>query len=199
MRKASPAPQQGPKELHMKTALLIVDIQNDYFPGGKIELVGSVEASIKAKKLLNAFRERRWPVVHVQHISLRKDAPFFVPNTAGAASHENVRPVPGETVFEKHFPNSFRGTALVGHLQTNGIERLVIAGMMTHMCIDATTRAAWDLGFSCVVAHDACATKSLSFLGQTVPAAQVHHAFLAALTGMYASTPSVAEILRSSL
>jgi nicotinamidase-related amidase len=183
----------------MKTALLIVDMQNDYFPGGKIELEGSVEASLKAKALLTAFREKRWPVVHVQHMSVRKGAGFFVPGTAGAEIHENVLPVAGETVFEKHFPNSFRGTSLVGHLQTNGIERLVIAGMMTHMCIDATTRAAWDLGFSCLVAHDACATKSLSFLGQTVPAAQVHHAFLAALTGMYARTPSAAEILASSL
>ncbi len=181
----------------MKTGLLLVDIQNDYFPGGKMELEGSVAAGAKAKTLLLGFRKRRLLVVHIQHIALRGGAPFFLPNTPGVEIHENVAPIAGEPVFEKHFPNSFRGTPLVGYLQTNGIERLVIAGMMTHMCIDATTRAASDLGFQCVLAHDACATKDLSFSGKTVPANVVHHAFLAALTGAYAAVQSVSEILAS--
>jgi nicotinamidase-related amidase len=180
----------------MKTGLLIVDMQKEYFPGGKMELVGSVEASVKAKVLLHAFRKKELPVVHIQHISLREGAAFFAPGTNGAEIHENVSPTAGEPVFEKHYPNSFRGTSLLGHLQTNGIERLVIGGMMTHMCIDATTRAAWDFGFICIVAHDACATKALTFSGQTLPATQVHGAFLAALTGLYASVLSTAEILR---
>ncbi len=181
----------------MKTALLIVDIQNDYFPGGKLELVGSVEASLKAKTLLTLFRNQRMPVIHIQHISLRAGASFFAPNTEGAEIHENVAPVNGEVVFQKHFPNSFRGTTLLGDLQTRGIEHLVIAGMMTHMCIDATTRAAWDLDFTCTVAHDACATRALSFGGKTIPAEQVHCAFLAALNGTYANVRSVREISSS--
>ncbi len=181
----------------MRTGLLIVDIQNDYFPGGKMELTGSVEAGIRAKALLQGFREKKMPVVHMQHMSLRPGASFFLPKTEGVEIHENVAPNAGETILEKHFPNSFRGTPLVGHLQTNGVERLVIAGMMTHMCIDATTRAAWDLGFHCLVAQDACATRALSFAGQTVPAGQVHYAFLAALNGTYASVLSAADILAS--
>ncbi|HUX24843.1 MAG TPA: isochorismatase family protein, partial [Burkholderiales bacterium] len=83
---------------------------------------------------------------------------------------------------------------LLEHLHALDVDHLVIAGMMTHMCVDATTRAAFDLGFSCNLAHDACATRALAFGEQRVPAAQVHAAFLAALAGLYAKVQSVAEL-----
>src|SRR5262245_31704034 len=133
----------------MTKALLIVDIQNDYFPGGRMELEGSEAASLRAGELLAAFRERRLPVVHVQHVSLRPTATFFLPDTEGVKIHASVAPVGDETVIQKHFPNGFRETRLLEHLRQAGIQELVIAGMMTHMCIDATTRAAADLGFPC--------------------------------------------------
>ncbi len=161
----------------MKTGLVIVDIQNDYFPGGKMELGGSIDASTNARLLLLAFREKGLPVFHVQHIASRPGATFFLPNTPGAEIHENVAPVAGETILQKNFPNSFRGTDLLERLKQNEITRLVIAGMMTHMCIDTTVRAASDLGFACELAHDACATKALSFGSETVPAKQVHISF----------------------
>lgn len=178
----------------MSKALLIVDIQNDYFPGGKMEVVGSPDAGAKAKVLLARFREGGMPIVHMQHISVRPGATFFVPGTEGAEIHESVKPLPGEAVFQKNFPNSFRQTPLLDHLKQNGIGQLVIAGMMTHMCIDATTRAAFDLGFTCFVAHDACATRDLAFGGVTVAAAQVHASFLAALQGIYAKVQSAEEL-----
>jgi len=96
----------------MNAALLIIDIQNDYFPGGRMELVGSVAASLRARALLEAFRARGLPVIHVQHVSTRPGATFFLPDTDGVRIHENVRPAPGETVPTKHFPNAFRETAL---------------------------------------------------------------------------------------
>jgi len=178
----------------MNQALLLVDIQNDYFPGGAMELAGSVAAGDQAGKLLRFFRRKALPVIHIQHIATRPDATFFLPKTKGVQIHETVTPVEGEMLFQKSYPNSFRETPLLEHLRQERITRLVIAGMMTHMCIDTTTRAAADLGFQCLLAHDACATKSLSFGGVTVPAEQVQTAFLAALDSLFAIVCSVEEI-----
>ena len=179
----------------MTQALLIVDIQNDYFPGGAMELVGSPEAGVQAGKLLQRFRAKALPVVHIQHIAKSTTATFFRPGTNGAEIHASVTPAGNETVFQKHFPNSFRETPLLEHLRTQQITQLVIAGMMTQMCVDSTTRAAADLGFQCLLAHDACATRALSFGGATVPAEQVQGAFLAALNGSFAKVQSVEELL----
>jgi nicotinamidase-related amidase len=178
----------------MSQALLIIDIQNDYFPGGAMELVESPAAGTQAGKLLHAFRQKARPVIHIQHVSTRPGATFFLPNTPGVQIHESVAPKAGETVFQKNYPNAFRETPLLEHLHKNQITQLVIAGMMTQMCIDTTTRAAADLGFQCLLAHDACATKSLSFGGATVPVESVQTAFLAALNGLFARVLSVEEI-----
>jgi len=178
----------------MTQALLLIDIQNDYFPGGAMELAGSSTATAQAGNLLQAFRQKALSVIHIQHISTRPGVTFFLPNTAGVQIHKSVAPLSGEAVFQKHYPNSFRETRLLEHLRGHGITRLVIAGMMTHMCIDTTVRAAFDLGFSCVLAHDACATRALSFNGVSVSTESVQTAFLAALNGLFAEVLSVEEI-----
>ena len=169
----------------MSAGLLLIDIQNDYFPGGKMELQGSEQAGQVAGRLLGFFREHRLPIVHIQHLSIRPGATFFIPGTPGAEIHSAVKPLEGETVIQKHFPNAFRETALLSHLQGLGIRKLVIAGMMTHMCVDATVRAATDHGFECRIIQDGCATRDLKFNDRAVPAADVHAAFLAALNGTY--------------
>lgn len=179
----------------MNTALLLIDLQNDYFPGGKMELEGSLEAGEQAKKVLTYFREKNWPLIHIQHLSVRQGATFFVPGTEGVEIHQNVRPLPGELVIQKYFPNSFRNTALLDHLKKEGIEQVVIAGMMTHMCVEATTRAAFDYGFQCTVVHNACATRALTFGDETVPARQVQAAFLAALGAVYAKIVSADDVI----
>jgi nicotinamidase-related amidase len=181
----------------MGKALLLIDIQNDYFPGGAMELVGSPEAGAKAGRLLRKFREESLPVIHVQHFASRAGATFFVPGTRGVGIHESVFPVEGELVIRKSYPNSFRETPLLDHLHRLGIDQLVIAGMMTHMCVDTTTRAAADLGFACLLAHDACATRELSFGGGTVAAEQVQLSFVAALNGLFAQVLSVEELCKS--
>lgn len=178
-----------------RTALLLVDIQNDYFPGGRNPLEGSPQAASQARRLLEAFRAAGLPRVHVQHVSTRPGATFFLPDTDGVQIHAEVQPAQGEPVVQKHFPNSFRETSLLETLRTLNAERLVIGGMMTHMCIDATTRAAADLGFECWLAQDACATKTLSFEGQTAPAEHVQTAFLAAIRGTYAQVMPVDKVL----
>ena len=181
----------------MKTALLLIDIQNDYFPGGKMELVGSIQAAAATARLLAAFRKQCWPVYHIRHISTRPDATFFLPGTAGSEIYSGVSPLPGEPVMVKQFPNSFRETDLLERLRDDGVDTLLICGMMSHMCVDATVRAAFDFGFSCIVIHDACATRQLTFDGVSVPAAQVQASFMAALGAVYAQVKSVAEVLEN--
>jgi nicotinamidase-related amidase len=177
----------------MNIALILVDIQQDYFPQGRMELAGSIEASREAKRLLTYFRSKNLPIVHVQHVSTKKGATFFLPGTEGINFHENVSPISGETIIEKHFPNSFRETNLNEYLEAKGVGELVICGMMSHMCIDATVRVAFDKGYSCLVAHDACATRGLVFGGVDIPAAHVHGAYMAALEAVYAKVQSAEE------
>src|SRR5205814_10469196 len=93
-------------------ALLIIDIQNDYFPSGKMELEGADAAAANASKALARFRNDGAPIFHVRHLSTRPGATFFLPGTSGAEIHASVRPQGGERVIEKNFPNSFRATEL---------------------------------------------------------------------------------------
>lgn len=179
----------------MSTALLVIDVQNDYFPGGRLEVPGSKAAAERAAELLRAFRDAHRPVLHIQHVSTRPDATFLVPGTPGVEIHPSVAPRAGEAVVQKHYPNSFRETGLLEALRTAGVDRLVICGMMTQMCVDATTRAAFDLGFRCDVAADACAARPMSFGGRNVDAADVHAAFLAALGSVYANTAATAQLI----
>jgi nicotinamidase-related amidase len=170
----------------MKTGLILVDIQNDYFPEGQMELVGISDAGQRAGELLSVFRENNWPTFHIQHLSVQPGATFFLPDTAGAEIHDCIRPLSEEQVIQKHYPNSFRETNLLEELKKQAVEKVVVCGAMSHMCIDATTRAAFDLGFDCTVIQDACATRDLEFGGQAITAEQVHGSFMAALGSAYA-------------
>jgi nicotinamidase-related amidase len=182
----------------MKTALILIDIQNDYFPGGKGELENPLAAAAQAGKLLEFFRQQEWPTVHIQHIATRAGATTFLPDTEGVKIHPSIAPAADETVIVKHFPNSFRETILLEHLRKLQVERLVLCGMMTHMCVDASMRAAADFGYPVLLAADACATRALTYAETKVPAAYVHAAFLAALKsyGQVMATEEILEVLR---
>jgi len=156
------------------------------------------QAGAKARELLAACRQARLPLFHVQHIALGPGATFFRPDTPGVEINESVRPLPGEALIQKHYPNAFRDTGLREALQTTGVAEMIIGGAMSHMCVDATTRAAFDFGLRCTVIHDACASRDVIFEGQTIPAAQVHGAFMAALGMRYARVVSVEEFLRGA-
>lgn len=174
-------------------------IQNDYFSDGRMELVGSIQAAAATARLLAAFRKRSWPVIHIQHISIQPGATFFLPESHGVAIHSSVSPLATEPVITKHSPNSFRGTGLQEHLRILGIDTLLVCGMMSHMCVDATVRAAFDLGYSCIVAHDGCATRELIFNEIVVSAAHVHASYMAALGAVYAQVKRVDEILENTV
>lgn len=177
-------------------ALLLIDIQNDYFSGGRMELFNSGAAGDKARLLLDKFRKKALPVIHIQHISLEPEAGFFLPGTAGVEINERVKPLPRETVIQKHYPSAFRETSLLQHLRAEGVDELVIAGMMTHMCVDTTVRAACDLEFACILAHDACATLDLSFAGKTVAAQDVQCVYMASLGGVFAQISDAEAVCR---
>lgn len=179
----------------MKTALVIIDVQNDYFPDGKNELVNSLEASLKAKDLLEHFRRRNLHVVHIRHLSVRPGSTFFIPGTEGAEIHASAQPLQNEKIITKNYPNSFRETNLHDYLQEQQIEHLVISGMMTHMCIDSTARAGKDLGYRITIAEDACATKDLTFREYKIPAQEVHRAFMAGLSHSYAEIKTSPELI----
>lgn len=181
-----------------KTALIIVDLQNDYFDGGKFPLVGTAAAAANAARLLDAARKRGDLVVHVRHESAEADAPFFAPGTEGAAINPAVAPAPGEAVVVKQAINSFQGTGLKALLDGNAVTDVTIAGAMSHMCIDAVTRAAVDFGYPATVIHDAVATRDLEFDGKIVAAADVHAAFMSALAFGYANLVSTEDYLKSA-
>lgn len=161
------------------SALIIIDVQNDYFSGGAFELEAPEAAVKKLTPLLESFRQASYPVIHIQHVSKKGSRPFLVEDTEGAEIHPSVTPLAGETVIQKRFPNSFWQTELEETLKSMGVDSLFIAGMMTHMCVSATARAAMERGFNVVVVDDACTTRDLEFDGETIPAKTVHKTALA--------------------
>jgi nicotinamidase-related amidase len=128
-----------------KRALVLIDFQNDYFPGGKWTLSGIESAADNAARVLAAARAAGDLVVHVRHEFPTTDAPFFAPGSSGAQLHPKIQDREGEPVVLKHHVNSFRETDLKAILDSHGVEEVVICGAMSHMCVDAGTRAASDL------------------------------------------------------
>ena len=170
-----------------RTALLLIDIQDFYFPGGRSALSNPEEASLNAKKLLNHFREKNLLVVHVRHNA-----------KTGAEINENVTPLDSEKVISKNSVNSFKDTDLLDYLKQNEIKKLVICGMMTHMCVEAAVRAAADYGFEVTLIQDACATRTLKFGDKEIPAEAVHDSTLASLSGYYAKVTNTETFLKTS-
>lgn len=182
----------------MTQALLLIDLQNDYFPGGNLPLSGIDAASRAAAELLDRFRTERRPLVHVRHVFANPQAPFFRPDTSGIEIHASVVPVPGERVITKQQVNSFQHTDLKTVLDELAVDSLLICGAMSHMCVEGTTRAAADLGYRCQVVHDACATCDQTFGGRTIPAADVHGTAMAALGFAYAEVLPLADWRRAA-
>lgn len=175
-------------------AIVVVDLQNEYLPAGKLPLAGIDAAVANAARVIAAARAGGALVVHVRHEN-PAEAPFFAAGTPNVAIVPAVQPLDGEAVILKHRPNAFHGTGLEAVLDAAGVEAVVVVGAMSHMCIDATSRAAADLGYAVTVVHDACATRDLAFDGRTVPAAEVQAAFMAALAFAYGRVVATDDFL----
>ncbi len=166
------------------TALLLIDIQDFYFPGGRSPLENPEQASLNAQKILEKFREKGMLVVHIRHNA-----------KSGAEIHKHVTPIKEERVISKDHVNGFKDTDLLKDLRTNNVKQLVICGMMTHMCVEAAIRAAHDFGFDCILVGDACATRDLNFKNKIIKAADVHLSTLSSLDGYYAKVMNTEEYL----
>jgi len=179
----------------MKKALIIIDIQNDYFSGGTMELVDIDTTLQNTNKLIKYARLQEYKIYFIQHISLNHGATFFLPNTHGCELNDSLDRQ-GETIIKKNYPNSFRDTNLLDELKQNNLNELVICGAMTHMCVDSTVRAGFDLGYKITLANDACATKDLKFNDTTIKAQDIQNSFISALGGVFCETKSTTEIIK---
>ena len=166
----------------MKQALLVIDVQNDYFPNGRMELNKPQEALDKINELENHFLKANQPIIYIQHVKHGANATFFEVGTHGVKLHSKLKRQADSIVIEKHFPNSFYRTSLESTLYALGVEQLVICGMMTHMCVDSTTRASKELQFEPILISDATATRDLVLDGTKVKAEDVQTSFIAALS-----------------
>ena len=170
----------------MKEALLIIDVQNDYFPGGRCELYNTYEAEKRIISLIKESRILQRPIIYIQHIN-SADRTFFLEGTYGCEISERIKPQSEDKVIVKHYPNSFLNTELDSYLKEKEIKKLIVCGMMTHMCVDTTVRAAMDYGYKVDLVADACATKDLIIAGEVIPAETVQKTFLASLNGVFAT------------
>jgi len=179
----------------MKRGLVVVDLQNEYLPTGKLPLTGIEAAVSNAGRVISHSRDTGIPVFHIRHESDDEGAPIFIKGSNGAEIQPAIAPIGHECVIVKKHINAFRETDLKEQLNAADIEEVVVIGAMSHMCIDAVVRAAADMGYPVTVLHDACATLDLTFHGVTVPAAQAHATVMAAFEFGYATVKSVDEYL----
>lgn len=168
-----------------KSALLLIDIQDFYFPGGRLQLENPEMAGMNAGLILDHFRKCDLPVYHVRH--------NFEP---GGNIHHYVKPEAGEPVISKDQVNAFLDTELLGMLQADSVEQLVICGMQTHMCVEAAVRAGHDLGFTCLLVTDACATRALQYEEHIIPAKNVHYSTIKTLQGSYARVLTTENLIK---
>lgn len=176
-----------------ESALILVDAQNTY-RSGVMQLSGVEPALDACARLLARARALKVPVIHIQHDS-GPGTPYDVRNEIGAIA-DKVAPVDGEAVVVKNYPNAFLNTDLDARLKSLGVSKVVIAGFMTHMCINSTGRGAFNLGYGVSVPASATATRSLTGPdGQVVPAEVLQTAALTALGDLFAVVvPDVADI-----
>ncbi len=167
-----------------KSALVLIDCQNTYREG-IMQLEGVEPALEQCAKLLQRARDAGAPVIHIQH-DAGPGTPYDVRAPIGAIA-DIVAPAAGETIIVKAYPSSFEQTGLNSELKKRGVTDLVIAGFMTHVCVNSTARAAFNHGYRATVVGNATATRALTNpVGGTVSAEAMHNGALTALSDIFA-------------
>jgi nicotinamidase-related amidase len=166
--------------------IVVIDAQREYVDG-KLKLPEAGPALAEIRGLLDRARKAQAPIVHVQHRGRPGGA--FGPDTAGFIIADEAMPQAGEAVVEKNLPNAFAGTNLKAKLDALGRKEIILAGFMTHMCVEATVRAAIDHGLKATVVAAATATRDLPdpLTDAAVPAAEVHRNALTAMADRFAT------------
>lgn len=179
----------------MKPALLLIDVQKafeDPYWGPR----NNPGCDENIQLLLEYFRYKKFPVIHVQHMSTEPNSPLR-PGTPGNAFKEYAEPLEGEPVFQKTVNSAFIGTNLESYLRQHGYETLVIAGITTNHCVSTSTRMAGNLGFKVYLASDGCHAFDFKGIdGKYLPAQLMHEVGLAELNGEFAQVMSTQEIFQ---
>ncbi|MEC4768707.1 cysteine hydrolase family protein [Halomonas sp. CUBES01] len=168
-----------------ESALVLIDCQNTYREG-VMQLEGVEDALLEAQKLLEKARQAGIPVIHIQH-DTGEGTPYDIKAPIGQIA-DIVKPMNDEPVITKQFPNAFVQTDLEAQLKQMGCKKLVLAGFMTHMCVNSTAHGAFNLGFDVTVVASATATRALQAdNGKALSAQAVHEGALASTRDLYAA------------
>jgi nicotinamidase-related amidase len=161
----------------MKRALLVIDVQNEYFTG-KLPVSYPKDSLSKIINIMEAASESKIPVILVQHSALQKDASTFVKGSKEWELHDQIKGKKFNYLIEKNLPGSFTNTKLESILRDNKVDTVVICGYMSQMCCDTTSRQAVHLGFSVEFLSDATGTLDISNYAGSVTAEELHRAVL---------------------
>jgi nicotinamidase-related amidase len=186
----------APASLEAKTtALVVIDLQNEYF-SGKLPIPDGSKALDQARKLVSFADQHGIEVIHVQHIN-PAGSPVFAEGSMGAEIADGIKPGKNHTLLTKNQVSVFASTDIDARLRNKGIKTLVIAGLMTHACIAGAARDAVPLGYNVIVASDAAATRAINaFDGKgTVSAQDLHRAVLTELSDAFAAIELTSDIL----
>lgn len=180
-----------------RPALLLIDVQQG-LDDPRYGQRNNPDAEKNMARLLQSWRERKLPVIHVQHLSTNPQSPLH-PAASGCAFKPETAPKAGEVVFTKDVNNAFIGTGLEGYLREHGISSLVIVGLTTDHCVSSTVRSAGDLGFEVRLVSDGTATHERAGVdGSRLSAEAIHQAHLASLQDEFCTVVSTAEVLAST-
>ena len=175
----------------MTQALVVIDVQNEYVTGGLPIVHPPVEGSLaRIGEAIDAARDVGMPVALVRHTEPDPSGGLFVAGTPAWQLHQVVASRPHDVVIDKQLPGSFTGTDLQGWLTAHDVDHLVVAGYMTHMCVDTTTRQAMHLGYDVTVLEDATGTIDVS---AALPAALVHQVEIGVLGDGFARVTATSE------
>lgn len=189
------APQSLPAG---KTALLVIDFQNEYF-SGRMPIPDGIEALRNSRRLIDHADAHGIPVFHIQHV-IAADAPVFAENSDGARLHEQLQPAPHHRLVRKTSVSVFASTDIDAQLKRAGTDTLIVAGLMTHACVAGAARDAVPLGYEVIVVDDACATRDLDDgEGRVLPHAVLHRAALASIRDTFGDVLATEQVLRLPL
>jgi len=181
----------------MKQALLVIDVQNEYFTG-KLPVTFPENSLENIKKAMDHAHASGIPVAVIRHTNPAPDAPTFKKGTPGWELHDEIRSRHADIVLEKHLPGSFTGTALDGWLKENAITTVTIAGYMTQMCCDTTARQAFHRGYTVTFLSDATGTLSVSNAAGSIDAADLHRAILITQQMRFSRVMTTVEWIRGA-
>ncbi|MER6999452.1 cysteine hydrolase family protein [Streptomyces sp. NPDC000410] len=172
---------QTPASLASST-LIMVDYQNTY-TRGVMELDGWQPALESAAELLGKARAAGATVIHI--MAHGDEGTPYDNNAEIGQIHASVAPIDGESVVVKTVPNAFHNTELAELVEKAGNKDVVVAGFMTNMCVTFTAEGSFLRGYKPTVVADACATRPLNAVGNTLSATQIHNAALATIEDLY--------------